>query len=142
MLAQYIINIINKHIFNEESLIIFLMCQLFYHHRRLQHLSFRCIFVETFHSLRGKYSLRQLQRHHHYDYHHHHQLHHGRFGEGLVGQQFPGPHSPLQKNHSLSFIFLTTILLRMLLVSIQLSEVICSSRLIREHGYINSSNPY
>ena len=45
MLAQYIINIINKHIFNEESLIIFLMCQLFYHHRRLQHLSFRCIFV-------------------------------------------------------------------------------------------------
>ena len=47
--------------------------------------------------------------------------------------------SSLQKNHSLSSISSTTILLRMLLVSLQPSEVICSSRLIREHGYINGS---
>ena len=39
---------------------------------------------------------------------HHHHFHHDGLGEGLVGQQFPGPHSPLVKNHSLSSIFLTT----------------------------------
>ena len=47
--------------------------------------------------------------------------------------------SSLQKNHSLSSFSSTTILMRMLLVWIQPSKVICSSRLIREHGYINGS---